>query len=184
MTVQEILLDLLDDFTGTLRWTIKGLPQSALRWQPDAEANSIGVTVWHICRSFDVLRARILQNRCHTAELWHTASWAKQTGYDPHGIGFAGWGTLARFTQTEVEAIPNLSARELLRYFGQTVDALRTHLEGMTPEMFYQPPAGWPDATQSRYQPETAYCAIRGILMDTREHLGEIKTLRAIWERL
>ncbi len=65
MTDKEILLDLLDNFAGSLHWTIKDLPPVALSWQPDAEANSIGVTVWHICRSLDVLRVCILQNRCH-----------------------------------------------------------------------------------------------------------------------
>ncbi|MEZ4681535.1 MAG: DinB family protein [Caldilineaceae bacterium] len=185
MTDREILLDLLGDFAGSLHWTIKDLPPSVLRWQPDTEANSIGVTVWHICRSFDVLGARILQNRLHTAEIWHTAGWAKRTGYDPHGIGFAGWGTLARFTRAEVEAIPTLSAAALLQYLGQTVDVLHTHLEGITPEMLYQPPAGWPDITHSRYEPETAYCAhSRHPDGYARTPTGEIKTLRGMWERL
>ncbi|MEZ4712818.1 MAG: DinB family protein [Caldilineaceae bacterium] len=183
MTAKEILLDLLDDFTGALHWVIKNLSTAALSWRPDDEANSIGVTVWHICRSLDVLTTRVLQNRTFTEEIWHTGGWAQKTGYDPHGIGFAGWGTLARFTRAEVDAIPVLSADELLTYFEQTVAGLRAHLNTMPLKDLYQPPTGWPDPTQSAYQPETAYRAIRGILMDTREHLGEIKALKAMWER-
>ena len=183
MTDKEILLDLLDDFTGTLQWVIKDLPAAVLRWQPDDEANSIGVTVWHICRSFDVLTTRVLQNRAYSEEIWYTEGWAQKTSYDPHGIGFAGWGTLARFTRADVDAIPALSADELLIYFEQTVAGLRAHLSAMPPDILYQPPIGWPDLAQSAYQPESAYRAICGILMDTREHLGEIKTIKAMWER-
>lgn len=183
MTEKEILRDLLQDFAGSLWWTIHKLSFDALRWQPGDEANSIAVTVWHICRSFDVLVIKALQNRPHTEEGWYTAGWAAKTNYDPHGIGFLGWGTLARFTRAEVDAIPVLTADELLDYFGQVKDALDAHLEEMPIESLYQPPVGWPDPSQSTYQPETAYACIRAILMDTREHLGEIKALKAMWER-
>ncbi|MEZ4870030.1 MAG: DinB family protein [Caldilineaceae bacterium] len=183
MTDNEILLDLLTDFTGTLQWVIQDLPLVALYWQPDAEANTIGVTVWHIGRSFDVLKTRILQNLPHTAEIWHTGGWSTQTGYNPHGIGFAGWGTLARFTRAEVAAIPELTAAELLNYVEQSAAALQSYLATMPTEKLYQPPAGWLAPAESAYQPVTAYHAIRAILMDTREHLGEIKALKAMWER-
>lgn len=183
MTDKEILLDLLEDFTGTLQWTGKNLSLAALGWQPGVEANSIGVTLWHIGRSFDVLKVRVLQNKPYAEELWHTCGWATKTGYDPHGIGFGGWGTLARFTQADVALIPLLTAGELLTYFGQTKEAFHTYFAGMSAEMLYQLPAGWPDALHTAYQPATAYECIRNILMDTREHLGEIKALKAMWQR-
>ena len=149
MTIQELLLDLLEDFAGTLQWTIKDLPNAALQWQPDTEANSIGVTVWHVCRSFDVLAIRVLQNRLYTEEAWHTCGWSTKTGYDPHGNGFAGWGTLSRFTRAEVDAIPKLTADELLVYFHQTVENLCAVLTNMPAASFVQPPAGWPKPAQS-----------------------------------
>jgi DinB superfamily len=183
MTDKEILLDLLQDFAGTLQWTIHDLSPTALGWQPDMEANSIGVTVWHIGRSFDVLTVRVLQNRSYLEEVWQRGGWAAKTGYDPHGIGFGGWGTLARFTHAEVERIPILSAAELLTYFDQTTEAFRTYFVTIPAMMLYQPPAWWPDVSQTAYQPATAYECIRNILMDTREHLGEIKALKAMWQR-
>lgn len=183
MTEAEILLDLLQDFAGMLQWTIQGLPSAALRWQPDVEATSIGVTVWHIGRSFDVLTMRVLQNRPYTAETWYTCGWAAKTNYDPHDIGFGGWGTLARFTPADVVLIPLLTADELLTYFGQVKETFRTYVAAMPAEALYQPPAGWPDASHTAYQPATAYECIRNILMDTREHLGEIKAIKAMWQR-
>ena len=183
MTDKELLHDLLQDFAGTLWWTIHKLPLDALRWQPDDEANNIAITVWHISRSFDVLTVRALQNGQFTDEAWYTAGWAERTGYSPHGIGFAGWGTLAGFTQAEVKAIPILTADELLDYFGQVRDAFDTYLDEMPAESLYLPPIGWPDPSHLSYQPETACACIRAILMDTREHLGEIKAIKAMWER-
>lgn len=156
MTDKEILLDLLQAFADTLHWTVHNLSPAALCWQPDDEANSIGVTVWHIGRSFDVLRVRVLQNRPHTEEVWHTHGWATKTSYHLHGIGFGGWGTIARFTRTDVVLIPLLTADELLTYFGQATEALRIYLAEMPTAMLYQPPAGWPDASHTAYQPATA----------------------------
>ena len=183
MTDKEILLDLLNDFAGIFQWVISDLSYDALCWQPDHQANSIGVTAWHVCRSFDVLAIRILANRPHTAEAWCTYGWHEKTGYNPHGVGFAGWGTLARFTQAEVAAIPNLTADELLTYFEQTKDALYAVVSAMTAQTLYQPPIGWPNPSPTPYAPDTAYASIKAILMDTREHLGEIKALKAMWMR-
>lgn len=183
MTDKEILLDLLDNFADALPWTIQSLLPATLCWQPDIEANNIGVTVWHIGRSFDVLKVRILQNRPYTEEVWHTHGWATKTGYDPRGIGFAGWGTLARFTRANVALIPLLTVEDLLPYFQQAKDALHSYVVAMAVDTLYQPPAGWPALSVTPYQPATAYVCIRNILLDTREHLGEIKALKAMWER-
>jgi len=109
MTDKEILFDLLDDFAGTLHWTLHAFPPMALHGNPPQRLTAL------------VSRSGILVVPLYLAE--------------------------------------------------------------MPMAMLYQPPAGWPDASHTAYQPATAYECMRNILMDMREHLGEIKAIKAMWQR-
>jgi DinB superfamily len=177
MTSRDILLDLLQTYARALPYALRDLSPDALHWRPDDEANTIALTVWHVSRAFDMLRIRILEKRPPEDELWHTRGWVAKTGYDPRGIGWDGFGNLAGYTQAEVAAVPILSVSELLTYFDQASEALREHLSRM-PLDDLQPPL---DEANEPEQP--GYVWIRNFLMDAHEHLGEIKALKAMWER-
>ena len=177
MTDQEILLDLLLRLTEDVHWTLDGMSLEALRWQPDGEANNIAVTVWHFSRAFDVFKTRLFENGPPEAELWYACGWAVKTGYHPRGIGWGGFGNLAGYTRAEVDAVPILSADELLAYFDQVYEALHSYLGHLSSEALYQPAVGWPD------EPQTVYEWLKNLLVDSQEHLGEIKAIKALWDR-
>jgi hypothetical protein len=177
MTDKEVLLDLFQNLANALRWTIKDLSLDALRWQPDEEANNIAVTVWHISRAFDLFRVRLFESQPPEQELWHTRGWAARTGYDPRGIGGHGFGNLYGYTREEVAAVPILPADDLLAYFDQVYEAMVAYLGDVPAEALYQPAAGWPDKGY------TVYTWLRNLLADGHEHLGEIKAIKAMWER-
>jgi hypothetical protein len=131
MTDVELIVDWLDDLAARMGAEIEPLTPEELNWQPDAEANSIGVTVWHVARWLDLLTVRILENRPPGDEQWHTRGWRESTGYDPRGIGSGGLGAISGYTLEEVAAIPRLSAHDLLTYLGQVCGVLRQHLVKM-----------------------------------------------------
>ena len=124
MTNVELLNEWLRDLEEGLCHEIRDLTIEELSWQPDPEANSIGVTVWHISRWLDLLKVRVLDSLPPEDELWHTRGWAARTGYDPRGLGYKGYGTVTGYTQEEVAAIPILTADEQLTYLRDVVDAL------------------------------------------------------------
>jgi hypothetical protein len=183
MTGREVLLDLLLTLIDHVRSVITGMSPAALQWQPDPEANSIGVTLWHIGRSLDLLRARILEKRSSREELWYLRGWALRKRYDPTGIGFAGLGNLVGYTHAQVEALPALTADELLQYFGQACEALRVYLRDVPNDHLYRPPPGSSSLPVATHTPVTAYQCTRDFLMDAYQHLGEIKAIKAMWER-
>lgn len=174
---KDILIDMLQTFSQWVHETLSEVSSDALRWQPDDEANNIAVTVWHFSRAFDVLKVRVLEARPSEEELWFTQSWVEQTGYDPRGLGWGGFGFLAEYTREEVEAVPILSTDELLKYFDQTAESLCDYVQKIPSEELYRPAVGWPD------QSYTAYEWIRHFLMDSLGHLGEIRAIKAMWER-
>ena len=128
MTDIELLGELIGDLARDLRPEIQQLAADELLWQPAPEANAIGVTVWHIARGLDFLAVRILRGDAAEDELWHRNGWRERTGYDPHGIGYGGWGVLTGYTQEEVRAIPRLGAADLVNYLDQACGAVVVEL--------------------------------------------------------
>lgn len=170
MTNVELLADLAAEVERGMRRHVDPLTAEALAWKPDAEANSIGVTVWHVARWLDLLTVVVLQNRPPTDEFWHASGWAKTTGYDPLGIGFNGFGAITGYTQAEVAAIPEMSAADLLSYLGEAAGALRAQLLRMSDESLHEPAPG-------SHQGLLAYAWLKPVLCGCLGHVGEIDAL-------
>jgi hypothetical protein len=177
LTGKDILLDMFKNTATMVHWTLKGTSLQEVSWCPDVEANSIALTVWHFSRAYDVLKVRVLEGKPPEEEQWYTRGWCRLTGYNPKGIGWGGFGNLGGYTQEEVEVVPLLSTEDLLKYFRQAYEALYETLERMDPGTLNEPAPGWPGESQ------TVYVCIRNFLMDSREHIGEVKAIRALWER-
>ena len=173
MNVIEQLLDFLNELDQDLFQEIESLSKEELAWQPAPQSNNIGVTVWHFSRWLDLLAVRALQNRPASEEQWFVRGWAKQTGYDPRGIGAHGLGALTGYSWEEVLQVPSLSAAELLAYFTQSKEQLAQHLRRMPAEQLSQPAPGLGNK-------RTAYEWIKPVLKGCFWHIGEIQAIKAI----
>lgn len=81
----------------------------------------------------------------------------------------------------QVKEVPILSAGESLEYFDQVYGALNDYLTNLKIEVLEQSPIGWPST--AGVSPENGYVVLLMFLMDNREHLGEIKAIKAMWNR-
>jgi hypothetical protein len=172
----ELLADLFSDFAKTMHRHVDPLDDEALAWRPDAQGNSIGLTVWHVSRWMDLLTVVVLQNRSHDDEQWHTRGWRAKTGYDPRGIGFNGFGAITGYTADEANAVPAMPHDDLLVYFDQTGTALREQLLAMSDEALQQPAPG-------SHQGVIAYNWVKAVLLGFLGHAGEIEAYVAMRAR-
>ncbi len=180
MTDMEILVDLIGRLARRVRAEVETLPQEVLDWQPDPEANSIGVTVWHFSRWIDFVKVRALEDHPAADEQWFTRGWAAETGYDPRGLGYGGLGALTDYTVDEMRAVPALPADALLRYLDQVCDALIAFLQAMPPGALSRYAPGLRELHRT---PRTVYQWIIGPLLGCFGHLGEIEALKALQAR-
>ncbi|GHO70537.1 hypothetical protein KSC_094290 [Ktedonobacter sp. SOSP1-52] len=171
----ELYAELIESLSKGAHLEVEGLSEQELAWQPDAEGNSIGVTVWHFSRWLDVV-ARLLDGRKPAEELWLTRGWAESTGYNPQGIGEKGLGVVTGYTLQEVAAIPQLSARELLLYLDQLCEALCTFLHSLSSSEPLQQPI-YPGAELTKRQ------MLQTVFLGSCGHLGEIEALKAMMKR-
>lgn len=177
MNEKQVLLDWLDTLANRIESGLKDASPEVLHWRPDREANSIALTLWHISRAWDLLKVRILEEQSPDQELWYRCGWRQKTGYDPCGKGWGGFGNLAGYNQAEVAQVPKLNPDDLLTYFNQVYQALRAKLDEMGEVDLRTIKGTWTPHGQS------AYGWISNFVRDGYEHWGEIKALRAMWER-
>ena len=173
MNANEVLIDLLEDNRRRLHRVLSSMPDECLYWQPEIEANSIAVTIWHMARIFDVFLVRQVQGKPASEECWFRQGWAERSGYDPGGLGLQGWGMLTGYTSAQMRAVPRFSRAELLGYLDAVYDDVRAYV-GATPMAELQVISG----DYTRYQ------HIQMALLDNVRHLGEIFALQAAWRRL
>jgi hypothetical protein len=174
----ELYADLIATLAQRTRKAIGKLSAEELAWQPDAEGNSVGATVWHVARWIDVTN-RILRDKPPSEEFWLTRGWAERTGYNPQGIGFLGLGAVTGYTLQEVAAIPRLSAEELLTYLDQCCEAIQAYLLALPSfESLREIVPEWSSQT-----PWTKAQVLKDVFMGVVGHTGEIDALKAMMKR-
>jgi hypothetical protein len=177
MTDMELLAELIDDLARDLRPEIEPLTLEELAWQPGPQANSIGITLWHIARGLDLLTVRVLQNKPPEEEHWHTRGWRAKTGYDPRGIGYGGWGVITGYSWEEVQAVPALTAGELLEYLEQACGALSAQVRALTSEAARQRAPGLMGGKLTYYR------WVKEFYKGFQAHVGEIVAIKALMAR-
>ncbi len=176
MNANDVLIDLLDDNGRRLHRVMDGMSDECLYYKPDPGGNSIAITVWHMGRLFDVFLTQQIKGQPAEDECWFSQGWAQRTGYDPRGIGRDGWGAVNGYTLDEVGAIPRLGVERLLAYFDDVHAAAKAYVQD-TPMDELQAAAVGFEGRFSKYQ------CIQMALLDNARHLGEVYTLKAMWER-
>ena len=172
MNANDILIDLLEDNRRRLHRVLAPMPDECLYWQPDPQANSIAVTIWHMARIFDVFLVRQAQGKTSQDECWFCQGWADRYDYDPRGLGLDGWGILTGYTPAEMNALPHFGRADLLGYLDAVYDNVSAYLDSTTMAEL-QLDAG----DYTRYQ------HIQMALLDNVRHLGEIFALQSAWRR-
>jgi hypothetical protein len=175
----ELLAEWIEELARDTRDVVEKLTNEQLAWKPDSEGNSIGMTVWHFSRWLDLLLVRAFENRPQEKEQWFTQGWSVKTGYDPRGLGFAGFGAITGYTLEEARVVPALSAADLLTYLDTVCCALVEHLHRLPPEAIHETAPGLQDIRPGR----TRYQWIKPVLKGCLGHLGEIQALQAMQER-
>ncbi|MFO7540463.1 MAG: DinB family protein [Chloroflexota bacterium] len=172
----QILLDLLESQQKAINSEFSELSDEALNWRPDAQANSIGITLWHLGRVADFVLSHRIEGRPVTEQRWFSGGWAEKTGYDPRGIGAGGMGILTGYTQEEVAALPAISSSDLLAYHNQVYEPLLDHLRQL-------PDGGLEAPVPGEGEQHSAYFWFRIVLIDAVRHLGEMQALKTLWQR-
>jgi hypothetical protein len=176
MNANDVLIDLLEDNRRRLYRGLDEMSDECLRWQPEAGANNILVTIWHMARILDVFLILQAEGCASEEECWFRCDWAEQTGYDPRGIGQNGWGMLTGYTQDEVTAIPSLTREQALGYLNDVYDTVKEYLINTPMESLEMPGIGF-KGKYSQYQ------CIQMALLDNVRHLGEIFAIQSSWKR-
>jgi hypothetical protein len=127
-------------------------------------------------RLFDVFLTQQVLGASPERECWINGGWARQTSYDPRGLGTEGWGSVNSYTSAEVAAIPCFTKEQLLGYLDSVYNAVRRYIQNTSMTDLAAPALGF----EGRY---TRYQVLSMALLDNVRHLGEVMALKAMWDR-
>jgi uncharacterized protein (DUF1330 family) len=170
-TVADTLIEACRDLEQETLARLARISPEALHWQPHPDANSVGVTVWHIARWLDVLGTRAFSGGPAHADRWHTSGWVERTGYEPDGVGWGGLGTLTGYAPAEMRAVPRLDGDQLGAYLSESTAALVETLDGLRDHLHVG-------------GPPSPYQVISSTLQGSFGHVGEIDALVSLRARL
>jgi hypothetical protein len=177
----ETLVEWTRDLQQELAARLDLMSADDLYWRPHRDANSAGVTVWHVARFLDFRATRGFTGRAASEDLWHRLGWRDRTGYEPDGIGWQGLGLLTGYTPEEMRAVPQMSAQDLGSYLSVCCDALVAQIRSLHEQIH--------DVSSNRLQVPgrralTPYQTMSSTLQGSFGHIGEIDALVALRERL
>jgi hypothetical protein len=176
-TSPELLRDLVTRLRRSTLSRLKRASPEALYWQPDPEANSIGVTIWHYTRWFDFFGTVALVHGDIADQHWIGDGWLERTGYDPRGLGYGGYGLITGYSVAQMQAVPHLSAAELGTYHAAATDSMLSALARDDIASLSQP-LRIADDEDSRFE------QVLGLILGANRHLGEIDALLSLFSRL
>jgi len=76
MDANDVLVDILEDNRRRLHRGLSKMSDECVLWKPEADANSITITIWHMARIFDVFLTQQAMGDLSEQECWFHYGWA------------------------------------------------------------------------------------------------------------
>jgi hypothetical protein len=169
MNTPQLLADAFGRIQEWVHSAVADLEGTALNYQPDPAANSIGWLIWHLTRVQDDHVAHLAGRD----QIYVVDGWAQRLGL-PEKESDLGYG----HTPEQVAAVRFDSSDGLVAYY----DAVHAHtldyVGGVTPQELDR-------VVDTRWDPPvTAGVRLVSVIDDCMNHTGQAHYVRGLWERL
>jgi hypothetical protein len=168
MHVTEPLRDAIGRVVEIVREVLDDLPEEALVWRPDPDANPIGWLVWHLARVQDDHVADL----AGTSQVWASGEWAARFGLpaDTMEIGYG-------HRTEEVAAVRPDDTEVLLSYLEVVTEQTDRFLEALDADELER------IIDRSWDPPVTVAVRLVSVIGDTLQHAGQAAYVRGLYER-
>ena len=168
MERHELLISGYEGVLRALNYTLDGLTEEDLNWQPKPDSNSIGWLVWHLTRWHDVMISSFMEEE----QLWIKDGWHEKFGRPAddkdHGLGHKAE-DLAKFKSPD--------AATLLEYQKAVLERSKSFFPTLTPADLDKQVENTPFKP-----PPTRGMMLMGTLSDSLQHAGQASYVRGLHE--
>ena len=177
MPTKELIQGGFANVKRTLDRTLNTLTPAELKWQPQHDANSIQIILFHMARAEDTNVQSRLQKK---PELWESEKWYQKLNRDAKDNG-------GHYTADQVAAFSVSDTKDLLAYFEAVRDKTLEYMKDLTEEglerKFTMPAFGPPPAAGAPPRPPMEL-TVAAMLLNTVthlvQHIGEISYIRGL----
>ena len=168
MERHELLISGYEGVLRALNYTLDGLTEEDLNWQPKPDSNSIGWLVWHLTRWHDVMISSFMEEE----QLWIKDGWhekfSRPADDKDHGLGHKAE-DLAKFKSPD--------AATLLGYHKAVLERSKSFFPTLTPADLDKQVENTPFKP-----PPTRGMMLMGTLSDSLQHAGQASYVRGLHE--
>ena len=168
MEWHELVLNGYESVLRALNYTLEGLDEEDLNWQPKPDSNSIGWLAWHLTRWHDVMISSFMEEE----QVWIKDKWYEKFGREAdendHGLGHKPE-DLANFRSPDAKTLIayQTAVLEQSKRFLPTLSL--ADLDKQMENMPFKPPP-------------TRGMMLMGILSDSLQHAGQASYVRGLRE--
>jgi hypothetical protein len=166
MELSDLLKSGFGNVLRVLEYTLDGLSDEALNWQPRPDSNSIGWLVWHLTRWQDVMISGLMGEE----QLWIKDEWYKKFGRKAddkdHGLGHKPE-DLAGFKSPDAKTLLEYQRAVLERNNRYFDTATSAELDSIFEGTRFDPPP-------------TVGIMLMGTLSDGLQHAGQASYVRGL----
>jgi hypothetical protein len=173
----------LENTKRSIDKALDGLTYEELKWQPKADANSIGLILFHIARSQDMFIQSVIRGK---QQIWEVGKWYQRLDKSASDQG-------AGYTSEQVAAFIVPAMKDLLAYYEAVHQETLSYVNKLTTDMLDQkvtlPPMGPPPASapgaKAAPPKRPPFDSITGSLLmmtvtHAAQHAGEICYIRGL----
>ena len=164
MELVDFMQIALDRTKQATKRTVDGLTSHELLWRPGAQANSIGLILFHGARSEDTFIQATIQKK---PQVWETEKW-----YEKLGMPLAETGS--GYTAEQLVDFRPPELKDLLDYGDAVRAKTQEYLKAMTPEKFDEK-VSW-----GRMGELSIGALVALVITHAAQHAGEIGYLRGL----
>jgi hypothetical protein len=180
MEMKELIQNGLDEVKRVHNRTLDGLTSAELKWQPRADANSIGLILFHSIRGEDRM-IHMIQGK---PQLWESEKWYQKFNKTIDDGG-------AHYTAEQVAAFVVPELKELIAYAEEVRKETLEYLKGLKPKDFDKKvnlppppipaakPAGSPTPPRPPFNPIVGSILVH-VVTELSGHAGEISYIRGL----
>ena len=166
MEAHDMLSGAYGGILRVLGYTLEGLNEEDLNWQPKPDCNSIGWLVWHLTRWQDVQ----ISNFMGEEQLWIKDGWHARFNRppDPKDIGFG-------HSSEDVTSFKSPDVSNLLEYHRAVLERSKRFISNLsTADLDRELNEPW-------YQPlPTVSVRLISVMSDSLQHVGQVSYVRGL----
>ena len=174
---RDIYREMVEEMSERLAQEIAPLTEAQIANRPGPKLNPIGFILFHVLRAWERDLNHLILGQLPMEDTWHRLGLSDETGFEPTGTGYQGWGNGTGYSDEEVDALPKGKAY-LQKYHAALMADTEAYLDSVTDDFSEFGREIHNDL--SPFNPFTPRWRLQHLVTHSQRHIGDIQFIKGM----